>query len=279
MDITYDLIIKYLVKNNNVFLTQKNVYTYATAFPDKFKNLLSETFFNCGVVFNDSNNNNISFWSSILTVLDKKFIIPVDNDEIEMINQFKNQLLEKYKKSNLSSFLKVFDKNDFREMFKIIPNNNCIQYLVDTIDLNIIIFNFDTNNILAFYKSDTMYLSKHTILLTTSNNYYKPIMYVNLNNDIERLFDYNNIQFKNMIITENIDSYNKQFKYTEQIKETIDNQIKETIDNQIKGMNKTKLSKIKINELLELSVKLNIEIPKKTTKPQIIDMILKKVNL
>jgi hypothetical protein len=291
MDITYDLIIKYLVKkdNKNTFITQKNIYTYASVFPDKFKNLLSEKFFNCGVTFNDSDNNNISFWSSVLTVLDKKFIIPVENDEIEIINQFKNQLLEKYKKSNLSSFLKEFDKNDFREMFKIIPNNNCIQYLVDTVDINILIFNFDTNNISAFYKTDKMNLWKQTVILATSNNYYKPIMHINSKGEIERLFDYNNLIFKKIITTESIESYNKEFNYIDNINDVVmiekkklnvPDEIKEIkIDDNIKGMSKYKMSKMKINELLELTTKLNIEIPKKTTKPVIIDMIIQKVNL
>ena len=86
------------VSNKSIFITHKNLYTYSYNFPLKFKNIFSDKFYRLGITVNDNNNNNISFWSSLLSLIDidKKFIIPYDNDEITVINNFKNDLVNKY---------------------------------------------------------------------------------------------------------------------------------------------------------------------------------------
>ena len=93
MDINYEIIIKYLSKKvinvndkqkynqQTSFITQKNIYTYSHTFPAKFKELLTDKFYKYGITVYDNENNNISFWSSIITLLDKNFIIPYINDE------------------------------------------------------------------------------------------------------------------------------------------------------------------------------------------------------
>jgi hypothetical protein len=285
MDITYDLIIKYLVKKNT-FITPKNVYTYSSIFPDNFKNILTEKFFKCGITTHD-NDNNISFWSSLLTILDKNFVIPVINDEIQLVNQFKNDLIEKYKKSKISSSLKTFDKNDFREMFKINPSDNCIQYIVDIHDINIFIFNFETSKITVYYKSDKMNLSNKSVFLATHKNFYEPIMNIKQNGEIERIFDNNNSVFKNLIISDLIESPNKNYNYDD-VKEDLlidDSDSVKTeelsVDNiydEIKSMSKYKMSRMKVNELLEITKKINIEITNKPTKASIIELIMNKIN-
>ena len=302
MEITYDLIIKYLSKKNtNTFITQKNIYTYANTFPDKFKNLLTEKFFKCGItVYN--NDINISFWTSVLTILDKKFIVSMSDDEIEYINQFKNQLIEKYKKSHISSFLKEFDKTDLREMFKLVPNNNVIQYLVDIMDINIIIFDFKNEKILSYYKGEKMNPWKQSLLLAQSNDFFEPIMCIKSKGDIDRLFDFNNIIFKKIIVSETIETFNKEFSYYDSINDivTIEKSklkinddllindsdsvytdeifINNDIYDEIKSMSKYKMSKMKVNELLELTKKINIVITNKPTKALLIEMIQNKVN-
>ena len=59
-----------------------------------------------GTIYIQSTNNN-----TILTLVDKNFVIPYSSDEFELINKFKIQLIEKYSKSKLSTFLKDLDKS------------------------------------------------------------------------------------------------------------------------------------------------------------------------
>jgi hypothetical protein len=91
---------------NKEFITQTNIFNYSKTFPDIFKNLLSDKFYRYGITIYDNNNYNISFWSSLLTLIDNNFLIPFNNNEISIINDFKFQLVEKYKRSILSNFLK-----------------------------------------------------------------------------------------------------------------------------------------------------------------------------
>ena len=149
MDINYDIIIKYLCKKNSIkkdqeiqepgfpeeipkltrksFSTQKSILNYATNFPNKFRELLTDKFYRYGVTTYDMEKNNVSFWASLLTMIDKNFLIPYNNDELSMISMFKNSIIDMYKKSMLSSFLKEFDKNDIRERFKLEPDIYVLQ--------------------------------------------------------------------------------------------------------------------------------------------------------
>ena len=113
MEINYEMIVKYLCKgtkssqekvvenkhitstaSTNTFITDKSATNYN--FPGKFKNILNdESFYRYGVTTFD-NNMNISFWTSLLTLINKDFMIPYNNDENQMIIEFKTQLLEQY---------------------------------------------------------------------------------------------------------------------------------------------------------------------------------------
>lgn len=335
MEINYDLIIKFLVKKNNKedfniktnlnnFATQKNIFNYSINFPDKFKDILTDKFYCYGVTINDNENNNISFWSSILTLIDKNFIIPYSSDELELITQFKTQLIEKYSKSKVSTFLKNLDKNDLRERFKLDQDIYTLQYLVDIMDINILIFDWETQNINCVYHKDMMNPWKKTILLAKFKKNWEPIMMVKIKGETERLFDYNNITIKKIITSKNIsyfegDKINKCFILNEDIysivqqeqtklniKESIKNNEKTTeliedslsdssvktdsdsdIDDvfsnedkleELKKLNKTKLNKMKLDELLKLVEKYKIVITKnKPTKSILINTILAKL--
>ena len=98
MDITYNLIIEYLVNNNNSFSTKKGNIIYSNKFPDNFKDLLSDNFYRMGITILDNHKNNISFWSSFLTLLNSNFSNNIDKDELTIINEFKNELLSSKKK-------------------------------------------------------------------------------------------------------------------------------------------------------------------------------------
>jgi hypothetical protein len=336
MEINYDLIIKYLVKKNktdvpnktkpNNFITQKNIFNYSVNFPGSFKDILTDKFYRYGITINDNENNNISFWSSILTLVDKNFVIPYSSDELKLINQFKIQLIEKYSKSKLSTFLKNLDKNDIRERFKLDQDIYTLQYIVDILEINILIFDFETINIQSVYHKDMMNPWKKTILLAKFKKYWEPIMMVKSKGETERLFDYNNLVIKKILTTENLISYfegnkiNKQYILNEDIydiiqqektklkikeiepqkelieedsdtvsSESTDSSVRTDSDNdvfikedeleELKKLNKTKLNKMKLDELLKLVDKLKIVVTKKNpTKTLLIETILSKLN-
>jgi len=315
MDINYEIIIKYLSKKvinvndkqkynqQTSFITQKNIYTYSHTFPAKFKELLTDKFYKYGITVYDNENNNISFWSSIITLLDKNFIIPYINDECELINQFKLQLIELYNKKLLSDFIKKYDKNDLRERFKLNPDLIVLQYIVDILDINIIIFNFKTETINVLYSKDIMNPWKQSILLANDDMFWEPIMCIKSKNTIIRLFDYNSQTFKK-IINNNLITYldgsiiGKKFICINNLSDIIEIEKKklnimskeskllldnnsdssvhtdEDIDDtkivnifikedEFYGLTKTSMNKMKISELIVLTNKLNIVITKK----------------
>lgn len=289
MEINYDLIIKYLCKKNikekvNTFTTQKNIYTYSTDWPDNFKQLFTDKFYRYGVSIYDNENNNISFWSSIITLLYNEFVISYTEDEFSIINNFKSQIIDKYNQKNLSNFIKKLDKNDFRERFRLDPDNDVLQYIVDTLNINLLIFDFNENNgnpIKSVYPDDILNPWKQILLLSKYNNLWEPIMLNNPKGDAQRLFDYNNVIIKKILYTSNLITYNTPDKTF-----NIINDINYVIENENSKINNVtisdkydlkKLNKMKLNELVELSKELKIDVnEKRPTKAILINLIIKK---
>lgn len=329
MEINYGLIIKYLVKNPSInptnkpktsdFLTQKNIFNYSVNFPDKFKNLLNDKFYRYGITVYDNENNNISFWSSILTLIEKNYIIPYSSDENELIAQFKLQLIEKYSKSKLSGFYKNLDKNDLRERFKLDPDIYILQYLVDILDINVLIMDWETEDIWSVFHKDIMNPWKKTILLAKYKKFWEPIMMVKSKGETKRLFDYNNQIIRKILTTENLIKYyqaeitNKEYILNDDIYSIIDSEKKKlnivVVNNkpnlietdsessvktegsesnifikndeleEYKKLNKTKLTKMKIDELHQIIDKLKIVIThKKPTKSVLVESILTRIS-
>ena len=302
------------VSNKSIFITHKNLYTYSYNFPLKFKNIFSDKFYRLGITVNDNNNNNISFWSSLLSLIDidKKFIIPYDNDEITVINNFKNDLVNKYLKKNISSNLKKYDKNDIKENMNLIPNFIIIQYLVNIIKINIFIFNFKTESINIIYDENSMNPFKDTILLANYDIFWEPII-LNKKGEDQKRFSYTDSIIKKILLNNEIKYYeeenlNKKFKYTnpkdiiiEEENKLININTTNTTNNDnifisitndsdkisnnmdYKKLNKTKLIRMKLDELLILSKKLEININNETrkksiTKSELIELILLSIN-
>ena len=336
MEINYETIISYLSKNNSKnintipFITQKNINTYVKPlvstshdetssvidFPVVFKNILTENFFRYGITVYDSENNNISFWSAIITLLDKQYIFPLSytHTEFEIINQFKTQLIDLYNPKLLCDYIKQYDKNDIKERFKLNPDFIVIQYIVEVLDINIIIFDFITETIKAVYPQDIMNPWKQTVLLANYNLFWEPIMCKKSKGSIIRLFDYNNQVFKK-IINSNISYLNdtiikKKFQFINNIQTLITNEecilkqkklikdskldivelahVSETRatdelfikldDISNTKLTKAKLTKMKLEELNNLSKKFNITITKQNpTKAFLIELILAKI--
>lgn len=286
MEINYDLIIKYLSGKNikdkiETFTTQKNIYNYSITWPDQFKNLFTDKFYRYGVTVYDNDNNNISFWSSIVTLLYNEFVISYTEDEITIINNFKTQILDKYESKKLSSFIKKLDKNDFRERFKLCSDSNVLQYIVDILNINLVIFDFKDNTISSIYPDEIMNPWKTIILLSKYDNLWEPIMLNNSKGDTQRLFDFNNLIIKKILYTTDLIKY-----YSNEKVFNISNDINYIIENENSKINNVvisekydlkKLKKMKLSELSEISKELNIVISeKKPTKEILINLIIKK---
>ena len=338
MEINYELIIKYLQPINNIiknddiisenkdFITQKNIFNYSKSFPDIFKNLLSDKFYRYGITIYDNNNYNISFWSSLLTLIDKKFIIPLNHNEISIINEFKFQLIEKYKKSIISNFLKQFDKNNIRERMKLEPDIYILQYICDILDITFLIFDFKNNTIHSVYSELFLNPFKQIFIFAKYNSFWEPIMSIKSKGSIKRIFDINdlNINYENNKINKEFnilsekDIINKEkniiqnkilkedtdnTKYNEDNEDNVDNEDNEDNKNNkdnnnekeivnedenkkdikekeifidINNYNKSKLTKLKMEQIHNICNILKIEYNKKTIKLDLINKILDK---
>jgi hypothetical protein len=302
MEINYDLIIKYLASNkqikfnDNKFITQKNIFNYSNTFPDPFNILLSEKFYRYGVTIYDNDNNNISFWSSLLTLLEPDYNSNIHSDELIFIHIFKNNLLDKYKKSSLS--IKTLEKEDIRERMRIEPDCYLLQYIVDILNINIIIFDFNDVKIYALYNNENMNPFRYVLLFAKYNSYWEPIMNLKSKGLIKRLFNINEIIIKKLLYTSTIQYFNndiikKTFSIAsiddivKQEKNKISKLINEISSNKelnndifIKPpendniYNKTILNKKKMDELHKICDELNITYHKKIKKNDLINTIL-----
>jgi hypothetical protein len=353
MEINYDLILKYLqpknkILNNNIkiddinnniilenndnkeFITQKNIFNYSKSFPEFFKNFLSDKFYRYGITIYDNDNCNISFWTSLLTLIDKKFIIPYNHNEISIINEFKFQLIEKYKKNIISNFLKQFDKNNIRERMKLEPDIYILQYICDILDITFLIFDFKNNTIYSIYSGLLLNPFKQIFIFAKCNSFWEPIMSIKSKGNTKRIFDINDINIKKILYSNNICYYenikiNKEFNIL-LIKDIIDkeknnNNLCITLENEdeeekneeenkeeenkeeeneektineeankkkinnifidlksinINDFNKSKLTKMKMEQIYNICNILKIEYNKKTIKLDLINKILDK---
>jgi hypothetical protein len=255
-NITYELILKYLTKKKNIFLTEPYQLNYN--FLDKYTTILTDTYYRYGVILYDNNKNNISFWCSILILLKEDYIMNLNNYSI--ITEYKNFLIDSHNKK-ISNFLKKYEKNDFREYFKLNPDIIIIQYIVDILNINIFIFDFLENNIYAVYKNNSLDPYIDTILIANYNNFWEPIMTNN-----KKIFNYNDQIIKD-ILKEDIKYYSFQnidkiFSYN------VNDKQKDT-----KNITINKLDKLKKEELVKILELNNINYPKKNTNKQLIELI------
>jgi hypothetical protein len=259
-------------------------------FPDKFK-FLSTNFYKCGVTIYDNKNNNISFWTSFLTLIDDKYNVNIDKDELSIIGEFKNNIL--MNKKTIDPFI-------IRDKINKEPDEFVLQFIIDIMDINFIIFDFKTTNINVLYHKKEMNPLKNIFMFAKYDNFWEPILLKNNNNSIDRIFNYSNNDIKNILIqpdikyfgstkevniNTNIDKIIKNEKYklcknksNENIfvKEEIINNI--IVDNKYSDFNKTKLTKMKNSELINIINELKLEMPPKVLKATMVEIILNHLN-
>ena len=100
MEISYNTIIKYLsneIENENII--KPNLICNHENFPEKIKNLLPDNFQIYGTLNKNYSNLNVSLWTSILFLLNKKFILLSQKEQFDYIERIKTQMQEYVKKN------------------------------------------------------------------------------------------------------------------------------------------------------------------------------------
>lgn len=199
MEINYDLIIKYLLPvkkemTRSNFLTDK--YNMNYNLPKIFIDNLSDKFFRQGVTIYDDKKNNISFWTSLITILDKSFTVPYNSNESFLVSKFISELLEKKKTV------------DMKERIKLLPDIVIFEYVVDVLEINILILDFKNLSFNVIYPN--LYLNpwNKICILANFDDYYEPIM-----NNENRFFTFDNEIIKNLFINNNIQYYQNYKEY------------------------------------------------------------------
>ena len=290
MEISYDIIIKYLSKNNNEkinFSNKKHIITYCDKFPDKFSNLLQNKFYKYGVTIYNKNNVNISFYTSLLTLLNNKFLTFTLDEEIEYLKNFKINIKENIDSHIFSNYLETWLETNKICKKDILDNiSYCIQLLSEILNINILIFDFKNNNIKISYPDELCNPWKPIIILSNYEELWEPIMF-----DSKRTFSYNEINIKKILNDSEIQYYegeliNKKYILNENIKLLIDDiQLKlfqqpfdssETfIKIEIKNNDEiNNLNKKNKNELFDMCKLKNIKVTTKMLKKEIIELIL-----
>jgi hypothetical protein len=317
MDITYDIIIQHLCPSSikkeqpqkeKPWITQKNIHNWSKDW-DKFSSIFTDKFYRYGLTF-DINN---SFWYSLLTLLDKKFI--TNTDEITTINKFKEELLEQYKKVSI-------DKSTFRNMLKAVPSLELMEAIVKILNINIIVLDWTNEKLKAVYeKSFNPWIP--TLFLAYYKNNWEPIMNSLSKGSIRRTFNYNDQVLKKILESNQIEPFNDKYKWSlldinQVIKQEKEKYQKENIKvvsekeelddsdvhteneellasnktqnltessieieqenpliKEIKSWSKSKMSKMTKDDLLVLCVKLKLNHTKNDTKDNIICSIKK----
>ncbi len=249
--LTYDIIIKYLMPVVNTFSQHPNISLKSSDFT-YFNKIFDDTFYRYGINYNDDskdNDNNISLKSSILYCIDENY----HNIPVNQINNF-------------------ITTNDIV---------NCVKEL----NINIIIFDFKNDKVSSEYFGDYFNPWRPTILLANYEEYYEPIITKEC-----KLFSFSSYKsniLKNNILNMQINKYNteepinindnfKEILYLENFDKSTSIVSNESFTSSEEEVyNKTKLDKMKKDELIQICSKLNKNITlSRPTKKDLIELIL-----
>lgn len=295
MEINYDMIVKYLVKEQSKeknFVHQKNFMTYSDKFPAEFKNILGDKFYRIGVTQN-INKKNISFYTCLITLLDENMMSITEKEELNKINDLLSIINNKITK--LPSQLKDISKGEIKKYLKEIESNIWIYELIaNYLKINFIIFDFNTLELFTIYCGDFMDPWRTCLFLAKSENTWEPIR-----NNEKKFFCYNDNVLKKILAQTNINlNYldnkiiKKDLVIVDNLKEllanlnksetNIESEINITSDN-IEDIpfikNEIKLSESKLNKMTKPDLiihlkSLNIKSSIKSTKKDLIQLIL-----
>jgi hypothetical protein len=287
MAINYDLILKYLVKEEKeTFTNQKNFMTYSDKFPNEFKNILGDKFYRMGVTQNNEQKN-ISFYTSLITLLDNNIMSITEEEEKYKVNEFLSDINNRIKV--LPEYLKQIPKDVIKKNLKDKESNIWIYELIaNYLKLNFIIFDFKTLEILTIYYGDVMDPWRTCLFLAKNENSWEPIR-----NNEKKFFSYNDNVLKKILSQNsiNIKYFNhkiikKDFAIFDNLEELVNDITKlEHSDDEkntifIKTETEIKMSEEKLNKMTKLELinhlkLLNKKPLSKATKKDLILLILK----
>ena len=287
MDLNYTTIIKYLSENKNGidFPIKKNIMRYANYFENSFSSILSDDFYMYGIQVYDDNQNNISLWSSILYLVENNFLLMDKNQQISFTSLIKKQFIEFIKK-NYKNFInkKKFSRNFSMDiLIKNEYNPILLELLSFCLNINIIILNFETDKINIVNSEDIFNPWKSTIILAKNKDFWQPIC-----NKNKKLFTYSNTNIKEILNKEVIyfeneyldrdftlvDNLNELYNEHKDDMKEIDSDSNNMFIKKTINLNKTKLTKMKKQDIINLIEEYNYKIDIKQNKKNLINEIL-----
>lgn len=219
MEINYNTIVKYLCSDKlkandnddmdeNIFLTIKNIMVSSDKF--KFTNMLKDiskkTFYRYGVTRYNDNIINISFITSLLTLINKNFVTMDVKDELIYIDKFlqnlKTKIIGKFK-FELSKFQKPILVDRLLQLN--FDDGIIIQALSQIIGINFLIFDYKNDIIETIFSNNNMNPWKVTIMLAKYNNDWEPLFCD------KKLFSFNDNFIKKILTTYDIKYYNSTY--------------------------------------------------------------------
>ena len=305
MEINYKTIIQYLSSEdseqstNDNFPTRKNIMVSSDNFPEKISQDLTistkNKFYRYGVTRYNNEQINISFFTSLLTLLDKKFITYDKKEELMEVKKFITGIREKVVDKKFKFELKYKFENhiilDRIESLNI-EDGILIQTIIQLLDINILIMDFNDSKINTLFNGDYFNPWKVTLLIAKKDKNWEPLFCD------KKEFSYNDSFLKKILINEEIiyyneDYLNKSYSLMDNINEisNIDNvedevvisdsedENLETFINPIEDiknmkLTKTKLKHLKKDQVYELINRLNIDINKDVNKTEMIKNLL-----
>lgn len=143
-------------------------------------------FYRLGVTSNIEERNklsNVSFFSSILTIFDNKFLTLDDTESVTYLKKFIEQIKEKISKTSFKFELKFkFPRNVLMDRIMIYDFNDGLIYQVLTqiLNINVLILELDENTkktrIYSLFSGHSLNPWKPIILLHKNKNYFEPII-------------------------------------------------------------------------------------------------------
>jgi len=290
MEINYNLILKYLSQNSpkvQSFENQKNLMTYSDKFPSEFKNILGDKFYRIGVTqINDQKN--ISFYSSLITLIDESNMTATNKEELVKINQLLSDISNRV--SKLPEHLKEISKGAIKKYLKDLESNIWIYELIaNYLKINFIIFDFKTLEIYTIYGGEVMDPWRNCLFLAKYEHFWEPIR----NND-KKFFSYNDNILKKILSQSSIEIkyfdggiIKKEFVVVDNLEELINDLIKvdeksssdeENVDvtfiKKEAKISESKLNKMTKDELINHLKTLNVKPSSKSTKKDLVQLIL-----
>jgi hypothetical protein len=254
--ITYDTIIKYLV-NSNIFSNNINIQSDILKSNFKYKEYFP--YKKTGV------NKNNSLISSILYLIENEYKLVLEEEQVKLNEIFLSQLKSKW--NSLKNLKKsLIDKEEGLNIIKSGNNEKLLQIISNILMLNFIVLDFKDNKYSVEYWGNKVNTFMGFLIIAKYDNNYEPV-----SNGDKKVFNYEDLD-ENVkeIINGNVFDKEEVLKM-EGYKELENNSFKINLEE----YNKTKLNKMKKDQLMNIIEMLKIDVSEKETKTNIIEIILK----